>query len=127
MTTTSPNTATDPIHPPTPFSDWLTDHAQGDVDVELTLALAEVVQAVSGIGKKGAIKLTVTVEPAGSGGRTVKTSCLVEAKAPTADPEESIFFVDAKGGLHRDDPFQARLPLKRVPPQAQLPDTTPET
>lgn len=111
--------------PFTPFSDWLVDHAQGDVDVEMTLALAEVVQAVAAHGKKGTVTLKITVDTAGSGGRTVETSCVVDAKAPTADPERSIFYVGDKGSLHRDDPYQRRLPLKRVgdPP---LPGTTKE-
>lgn len=109
--------------PYTPFSDWLTQHAQGDVDIEMTLALAEVVQAVANHGKKGKVTLTVTVDNAGSGGRTVSTACTVEAKAPTADPEQSIFWVGDKGSLHRDDPYQQRMPLKRLPTEPRLPNT----
>jgi hypothetical protein len=109
--------------PFTAFSDWLTDHAQGDVDVEMTLALAEVVQAVANHGKKGTVTLKVSINTAGSGGRTVETACEVEAKAPTADPERSIFYVGDKGSLHRDDPYQRRLPLRRIT-EPQLPHTT---
>lgn len=121
------DTATTNESPPfTPFSDWLTQHAQGDVDVEMTLALAEVVKAVASHGKKGSVTLKVNIDTAGSGGRTVETSCVVEAKAPTADPERSIFWVGDKGSLHRDDPYQQRIPLKRVPTEPPLPGTTQE-
>lgn len=116
---------TDKSPPFTPFSDWITDHAQGDVDVEMTLALAEVVQAVTNHGKKGTVTLKVAIDTAGSGGRTVEISCVVDAKAPTADPERSIFYVGDKGSLHRDDPYQRRLPLKRVS-EPHLPNTTEE-
>jgi len=118
-------TDTDESPPFTPFSDWITDHAQGDVDVEMTLALAEVVQAVTNHAKKGTVTLKVAIDTAGSGGRTVEISCTVDAKAPTADPERSIFYVGDKGSLHRDDPYQRRLPLKRVS-EPRLPNTTEE-
>jgi hypothetical protein len=116
-------TDTSPIAEPLrPFSEWVTDHAQGAVDDEMTLALADLVQAVAAHGKKGTVTLKVTVEPAGSGGRTVETSCLVEAKAPQPDPEKSIFFVGERGSMERDDPYHKRLPLKRVG-EPRLPNT----
>lgn len=110
-----------------PFSEWITDHAQGTVDLEMTAALAELTQAVAHHGKKGAVTLKITVEPGGSGGRTVVTSCVVDAKPPIPDPEQSIFYVGDGGSLHRDDPYQQRLPLKRVGKDAPLPLNTQET
>lgn len=98
-----------------PFSDWLNDHAQGLVNDEMTAALAEVVANVSHLRKKGSLTLKINIEPVGSGGRTVSTSCVVTAKPPEADSEMSIFYVDSAGGLHRDDPFQTSFPdLQRV-------------
>lgn len=91
------------------FSEWITDHARGTVDDELTAAFAEVVEAVSHLGKNGSVKLTIKIEPAGSGSRTVMTGCTVEAKPPQPDPEQSIFYVGEGGSLHRDDPYQQRL------------------
>jgi hypothetical protein len=99
----------DDTEPPRPFSEWITDHARGTVDDELTAALMEVTEAVSHLGKKGAVILRVNIEPAGSGGRTVTTACLVDARPPVADPEQSIFFVGEGGTLHRDDPYQQRF------------------
>jgi hypothetical protein len=118
--TAAPDAAPDPAEL-RPFSEWITDHAQGTVDDEMTAALASLVEAVAHHGKKGTVTLKISVDTAGSGGRSVETSCVVESKEPTADPERSIFFVGHGGSMHRDDPFQKRLPLKRVTPQPQLP------
>ena len=122
MTDTDSTPIAQPLRP---FSEFITDHAQGAVDDEMTLAFAELVQAVAAHGKKGTLSLKITVEPAGSGGRTIETSCVVEAKAPMPDPEKSIFFVGDRGSVHRDDPFHKRLPLKRVG-EPRLPNTTQE-
>lgn len=112
-----------------PFSEWIVDHARGTVDDELTAAMAEVVEAVAHHGKAGSVKLTIKVDAAGSGGRTVTTSCHVEAKPPKAGAEQSIFYVGDGGTLHRDDPFQTRLDLRRPgdKPAATLPDLTDTT
>ncbi len=88
----------------TQFSDWVTDHARGTVNDEMTAAFAEVVQAVTHLDAKGKVTLELTVEPAGSGGRTVVVAGKVTAKPPLPDPEVSIFYADGDGGLHRDDP-----------------------
>lgn len=48
------------------------------------------------------------VDTAGTGRRTVMVGGKVTAKPPTPDPERSIFYPDAGGGLHRDDPYQTR-------------------
>lgn len=54
-----------------PFSEWLTDHAQGVADDEATAALAEVVEAVAHHGKAGTVTIKRELEPAGSSSRTV--------------------------------------------------------
>jgi hypothetical protein len=92
-----------------PFSEWLTDHAQGVADAEATAALAEVVEAVAHHGKAGTVTIKVKVEPAGSSSRTVVTSVDVKANTPEPAAEQSIFYVGEGGGLHRDDPYQGRL------------------
>lgn len=97
------------------FSDWLTDHARGSVNDEITLALAEVTRSVSEMGAKGSVVLEVKIEPAGSGSRSVATSCKVTAKPPVPSGEKSIFYVDEAGGMHRDDPFAEKLDLQEAP------------
>ncbi len=110
-----------------PFSEWITDHAQGVVDDEMTVELAALVESVSHLRRKGELTLKIVVEPAGEGGRSVSTACEVSAKPPKPAPEQSIFFVGEGGSLHRKDPFQGALNLKRVErpnPNPPLPNTT---
>ena len=95
----------------TPFHQWLKGHARGTLDDDLTAALAEVTQAVTSLDRKGKVVVELTVEPAGSGGRTVAVAGKVTAKPPEPDPEVSIFYADGDGGLHRDDPYQTRIPV----------------
>jgi hypothetical protein len=63
-----------------PFSEWITDHARGTVDDEMTMAIAEVTEAVAHHDKPGTVVLKLKIEPAGNGGRTVATSCTVESR-----------------------------------------------
>lgn len=93
------------------FSSWLAGHSRGNVDAEMTAAMAEVVEAVAHLEKKGKVVLTFEVEPAGSGGRTVVVRGEVATKPPLPAAEASIFYVGDAGTLHRDDPFQGRMPL----------------
>lgn len=92
------------------FAEWLTSHARGTLDDEATLALAELVGAVGHLGKPGKLTLELTVEPAGSGGRTVTIGGRVTTKPPRPAPEVGIFYVGDAGTLHRDDPYAARIP-----------------
>lgn len=85
-----------------PFSEWITDHARGTVDDEMTMAIAEVTEAVAHHDKPGTVVLKLKIEPAGNGGRTVATSCTVDAKPPQPGAEQSIFYVGEGGSLHRD-------------------------
>lgn len=100
--------------PPAParlsFAEELANLARGTLNDEATMALADLVEAVTDLGKKGTLTIEVTVEPAGSGGRTVTIAGKVAVKAPKPDPELSIRFVGPAGTLHRDDPFVRPLP-----------------
>lgn len=90
------------------FHDWLAGHARGLLDSEITAALGEVVEAVTHLEKSGKVVVELTVEPAGSGGRTVMVAGVVKTKPPLPAPEASIFFAGDGGSLHRDDPYQQR-------------------
>lgn len=91
------------------FAEELAHLARGTLNDEATMALAELVEAVAHLGKKGSLTLDVTVEPAGSGGRTVTIAGTVKVKAPQPDPELSIRYVGEAGSLHLDDPYAKRL------------------
>jgi hypothetical protein len=109
------------------FHTWLADHARGTLDDELTVALADVVEAVAHQEKKGVVVLELTVETAGRGGRTVVIGGKVKVKLPEPAPEQSIFYVGEAGSLWRDDPFAERLDGMKVDPVTgeaiALPDT----
>ena len=51
----------------------------------------------------------MTIKPQGKGDNAIVMSAKVSAKAPEHDLPDSLFFTDVDGGLHRDDPTQARL------------------
>jgi hypothetical protein len=91
------------------FIDFLEQHRGGLLDTELADALTEVVAAVQAFGKSGQVTLTITVAQEG---RTVVVSDKVTKKVPEAARHPEIYFPDADGGLHRDDPYQQRLPLE---------------
>lgn len=95
---------------PQSFHEWLSRHARGTLDSEATIGLAEVVQSVTDIGKAGKLVIEVVVEPAGSGGRTVAIGGKVLKKLPLPSPELGVFYVGDGGSLHRDDPYQQRIP-----------------
>lgn len=94
----------------TTFIEWIEQHRDGALDDELTDAMAKVVAACREVGKAGSVTLTITVAPEG---RTVVVGDRVAVKAPEARRLPEIYFPDADGGLHRDDPYQQRLPLEQ--------------
>lgn len=92
------------------FAEELAALARGTLNDEATLALSDLVAAVSSLGKKGALTVELVVEPTGSAGRTVTIAGSVKVKTPLPDPEVSIRFVGDAGSLHVDDPFAKPLP-----------------
>lgn len=92
------------------FAEELANLARGTLNDEATMALADLVEAVRALGKKGAMVVELAVEPAGSGGRTVTIAGKVKVKAPEPDPELSIRFVGDAGTLHLDDPYVRPIP-----------------
>jgi hypothetical protein len=92
-----------------PFSEWLAAHRRGELDTEITAALAEMVSAVHDLGKAGSVVLKISVKPGGGRGRTVLVVDAVTIKAPEADREAAVFFVDGAGNLRRDDPYNEAL------------------
>jgi hypothetical protein len=92
-----------------PFSEWLATHRRGELDTELTAALAELTSAVHDLGKAGNISLKISVKPGGGRGRTVLVVDAIVVKAPEADREAAVFFVDGAGNLRRDDPYNESM------------------
>ncbi|MGH9001957.1 MAG: hypothetical protein ACRDYV_02400 [Acidimicrobiia bacterium] len=98
-----------------PFADFLVDQAGGRTHAELSDALHDLTSAVQATGRKGALTLTVTVEPMKGNTQALLVTDKVTAKPPAADRKSSVFFADAQGNLSRHDPRQMHLPLREVP------------
>ena len=106
-----------------PFNYILGELGAGETVERLTEDLAEVVTAVRATGKTGKVTLELTVKQNGAHG--VSISDKITTKAPRDDRGESLFFADPEGGLHRRDPRQQELPLRKIDGGKQ--DHDPET
>jgi hypothetical protein len=76
------------------------DH--GALADEAAAVLADLVQEVTRIGRKG--KLTIFVAPFTGNNDTVQLSGKVVVTPPAHDPHAGVFFFDEAGGLSRNDP-----------------------
>ncbi|OOH89502.1 hypothetical protein BMT54_06305 [Pasteurellaceae bacterium 15-036681] len=99
----------------TSFDQTLSKLNRGELNDELTEALAEVVKAVRSTRKQGSITLTLNVAMLNT--RTedsIKITPKVSSKIPELDREESIVFSTASGDVLFDDPNQLKMDLKAV-------------
>ena len=97
------------------FSAWLFQQRQGALHSELTIALADLTQAVMDTDKEGTLTLTVKIKKAGRGIQMI-VSDDVRVKKPTPQVDPSFFFFDEESGsLSRNDPYQPDLPLNSLP------------
>lgn len=99
------------------FSTWMAHHRRGELDAEVTAALAEVASAVSALGKGGKVTIVLALKAAGPSARTLLLVDSVKATVPEAERESAVYFIDREGCLSRNDPYQQRLDhLLRVNP-----------
>ena len=105
-------------NPRTLFSAFLAEHRSGILDLELTEALREVIEAVGRHRKGGTVTLTLKFKPQGD---AYVVEDAVGAKPPQPDPEGKLYWVDLDGNLTRRSPDQPHNPHT----QPQLPDPTP--
>lgn len=104
-----------------PFADVVRQIDGGVFYDDLTAQLAEVVQAVSATGKTGELTLKLKVKPNGS--NSVSIIEQVTAKVPEPPRGATIFFVTEAGDLLRDDPRQAKLPLRDMKADGEMRET----
>lgn len=97
-----------------PFAAFLQEQRGGDAHEEASHLLQELILAATETGKAGSLTIQIKVKPSKAGGRTVTVTDVVKATIPQHDREISVFYVDAEGNLHRNDPHQTRLPLSAV-------------
>lgn len=76
---------------------------------EASEKLSEAALAAYHSGKKATVSLTLTLEPKKG---AINIGAVVASKIPNVKQDSlTIFYVDDKGGLHRDDPRQRKLEL----------------
>jgi hypothetical protein len=104
-----------PTSPPRKtFSSFVIEQRNGALHSEASDELATLVKAVQDHNKAGSIQITIHVKPGSKGTNTLVVSDEVKVKAPQGDRPATLFFPDEHGDLHRSDPRQQNLPLRRV-------------
>src|SRR5258706_10989252 len=97
-----------------PFADVLRDLGKGQVADEAAVMLSDLVQAVRAHDKKGPFTLKVQVSPMKGSSRNLIVAAQATVNPPAGEPVAAVFFDDETGNLHRNDPYQAELPLREV-------------
>lgn len=106
--TTEPEEA--PADEPSVFIDWLRDQRGGELLLELDAGITDVIQSVRQLGKKASLTVTIGVSQRGYMIEVIDDVTLKPARAArTAD----IFFTDADGVPHREDPAQLKADFTR--------------
>jgi hypothetical protein len=109
-----------------PFADVLRDLDRGRVADQASVSITDLVRSVIETGKKGRVTLHVEIEPWKGNAATLQVSARVDSRLPQDAPAAGIFFPDADGNLHRNDPSQPTfddVSLRQVArPDAELRD-----
>lgn len=92
-----------------PFADVLQSINRGALADETAALLADLVQEVSHVGRKGTLTLKITVAPFTGGGDTIQLAGHVTVTPPSHDPHAGVFFFDEAGALSRNDPRMETL------------------
>lgn len=103
--------------PPVPqrtFASFVIEQRNGGLHAEASDCLAQVVKAVQDHGKGGSVIIKIDIKPGSKGTNTLVVSDRVEVKVPQGDRPAALYFPDENGNLHRSDPRQQSLPLRRV-------------
>lgn len=102
-----------------PIADVLRQVHGGTVYEQAGALLADLVAAVHETRKSGSIKLELKVKA--NGENAVFIAASVSSKVPARALGETIFFIGADGDLVREDPRQAKLPLRSIDePEGEL-------
>lgn len=91
------------------FLDTLRHYRRGVIVNDADAQLMEVVKAVRASGKVGEITLKLKVHPSKTGDNEIKLTADCTSKVPKKPIPDAIFYGDANGELHRDDPAQVKM------------------
>lgn len=114
----------DELMPGDRFLVVLRDLRKGRTVSELEDQLREVVNRCRDTGKKGAVTLTISVDPIKAGDGTYQLTDKITAKLPQFDRHATLFFGTPDGNLQQEDPRQEPLPFneaRRVRDEQQTP------
>lgn len=103
------DTTADENTEPKPFATFLIEHARGRSHDELSRRLQELLAAIEETGKAGSLTYKLTVKPEPKADHAVVVSDEIKATFPKHERPASIFFVDEKMRLVRNDPRQMTL------------------
>lgn len=90
------------------ITDILRQIRRGQALDQMTRMFDEVKTAVIETHKAGSVTLELSIKP-DKDPQAVRLSPVLKMKKPQPDQAESIFFVDADGELHREDPRQGAM------------------
>lgn len=90
-------------------SDWLRQHAGGELDRKVSDQLNELVRAVIDSGRKGSVTLRLVVERSDDLSVVVHPAIKSDIPQPSERPQH--FYVDASGALALADPYRQQLPF----------------
>lgn len=88
------------------FAEFVTDLAHGSINQKLTMALAQVTNAVEDTGKAGELTLKLQIKKEGKMAAVVVD---IRKKVPEHPLHGTLFYIGANGELLREDPRQMRL------------------
>jgi hypothetical protein len=95
-----------------PFAEFVAQQRRGALNGEAGEKLAELVHAVSEVGKAGTLTIVVRVEPGKADSLEVTDD--VKMKLPQPDRPAALWFADAHHNLTRENPAQQPLPIHAV-------------
>ena len=100
-----------------PFSDFFKQLDFGNLEVEATDALSDMVHACTETGKSGQLTITIKLKPIGGKAGQVELDAEVKAKLPQPTRGKTLMFATPENNLQRENPRQQTLDGLRTPEQ----------
>lgn len=97
------------------FMDVLREHRRGLTHDDINDKMREVLAGVEEEGKSGSLTLKFTFSPRAKG-EGIDVAVAINANPPKPEAATSIFYLTPNGDLQRQDPRQADMDLREVPP-----------
>ncbi|MBT2508855.1 hypothetical protein J7I98_23800 [Streptomyces sp. ISL-98] len=96
---------------------FIAGHLNGRTAEALSTEFHDLLEAVRAHGKKGALVITLVVDPPANGVESAPLPIGVEStvKAPKPTPVKSLYFLDDDGNPVREDPRQMAIDFRTAP------------